>query len=49
MRTNVIGEKATEMVNENYPKTLVSSRRVENESALMTFRRIFDKRRKHKW
>ncbi len=46
---NVIGEKATEMVNENYPKTLVSSRRVENESALTTFRRIFDKRRKHKW
>lgn len=46
---NVIGEKATKMVNENYPKTLVSSRRVENESALMTFRRIFDKRRKHKW
>lgn len=46
---NVIGEKATEMVNENYPKTLVSSRKVENESALMTFKRIFDKRRKHKW
>ena len=46
---NIIGEKATEMVNENYPKTLVSSRKVENESALMTFKRIFDKRRKHKW
>ncbi len=46
---NVIGEEATKLVNENYPKTLVSSKRVEGESALMTFKRIFDKRRKHKW
>ncbi len=46
---NVIGEKATELVNENYPKTLVSSRKIEGESALVSFKRIFDKRRKHKW
>ena len=47
--SNATGKKAIDLVNENYPKTIVSSRREGGESALSTFRSIIDRRKKNKW
>ena len=46
---NATGKKAVKMMNENYPKTQVQSKKVGGESALDTFKKIFHLRSKHKW
>lgn len=48
-KKNVTDQKAIDMVNKNYPKTIISSRRVGGETALSTFKRIFRLRKEKKW
>ena len=47
--SNVTGRSAVNKVNENYPKTIISSRKEGSETALSTFRKIFSWRNKKKW
>ena len=48
-KKNVTDQKAIDMVNKNYPKTIISSRRVGGETALSTFKKIFRLRKEKKW
>ncbi len=47
--SNATGKKAIELVNRNYPKTMISSKKEGDETALSTFRKIINKRSKHQW
>ena len=47
--SNATGKRAIDLVNQNYPKTVISSKKEGGESALSTFRKIIGKRAKHQW
>lgn len=47
--TNITGTDAIDAVNRNYPKTQISTKLVNGETALETFKRIFRLRGKGRW